>query len=56
MNPDTATNGEAVLQWAVGDLDQEAGAYEGEIEVVRSTGLRETLYDKLKFKIREDFA
>jgi len=56
VNPDTAANGEAVLQWAVGDLDQEAGAYEGEIEVVRSTGLRETLYDKLKFKIREDFA
>lgn len=56
VNPDTAENGEAVLQWEVGDLDQEAGAYEGEIEVVRANGLRETLYDKLKFKIREDFA
>ena len=56
INPDTATDGEAVLQWQTTDLDQEAGVYEGEIEVVRSTGLRETLYDKLKFKIREDFA
>jgi hypothetical protein len=56
INPDTATNGEAVLQWEVGDLDVEAGAYEGEVEVVRASGLRETLYDRLKFKIREDFA
>ena len=56
INPETATNGEAVRQWETNDLNQEAGAYEGEIEVVRSSGLRETLYDKRKFKIREDFA
>jgi hypothetical protein len=56
VDPTTAENGEAIIQWGVDDLDQEAGAYEGEIEVVRSGGLRETLYDKLKFKIREDFA
>ena len=56
INPDTATNGVAVLQWAVDDLEVAAGTYEGEIEVVRSSGVRETLYDKLKFKIREDFA
>ena len=56
INPDTAANGEAVLQWQTGDLDQEAGAYEGEIEVIRGSGVRETLYDLLKFKIREDFA
>ena len=56
VNPETATTGVAILQWEVGDLDVEAGAYEGEIEVVRASGLRETLYDKLKFKIREDFA
>ena len=35
---------------------QDAGVYEGEIEVVRSSGIRETLYDKLKFRLREDFA
>lgn len=56
INPDTATNGIAVLQWSVGDLEVEAGTYEGEIEVVRGDGIRETLYEKLKFKIREDFA
>jgi uncharacterized protein YegP (UPF0339 family) len=56
VNPDTAENGVAILQWETNDLNQDAGAYEGEIEVVRSSGLRETLFDKLKFKIREDFA
>ena len=56
VNPQTASNGEAVLQWAETDLQVEAGAYEGEVEVVRATGLRETLFDKLKFKIREHFA
>jgi hypothetical protein len=34
----------------------DAGDYEGEVEVVRSTGVRETIYDLLKFKVREDFA
>lgn len=56
INEETATLGEAILQWEVGDLNVEAGAYEGEVEVVRAGGLRETLYDRLKFRIREDFA
>jgi len=56
VNPDTAETGIAVLQWQTNDLNQEAGAYEGEIEVVRNSGIRETLFDKLKFKIREDLA
>lgn len=56
INPDEATTGIAVLQWNEGDLEVEAGSYEGEIEVIRGNGVRETLYDKLKFKIREDFA
>ena len=51
-----ATNGKAVLQWQTGDLDVDAGNYEGELEVVLSSGLRETRYEILKFKIREDFA
>ena len=51
-----AAGGEAVLQWQTNDLNQEAGAYEGEIEIVKSSGIRETIYDKLKFRIREDFA
>ena len=56
INPDTAIEGIAILEWQEGDLEVEPGTYEGEIEVVRSSGIRETLYDKLKFKIREDFA
>jgi hypothetical protein len=56
INPDDSTAGIAVLQWNEGDLEVEAGSYEGEIEVIRGNGVRETLYEKLKFKIREDFA
>ena len=52
----TASQGIAILQWQTDDLNQEAGAYEGEVEVVLATGLRETLFELLKFKIREDFA
>ena len=51
-----AANGQAVLQWATTDLNVDAGNYEGEIETVLSSGQRETRYELLKFKIREDFA
>ena len=51
-----ATLGVATIVWHTGDLDLPAGAYQGEIEVVRASGVRETLYDLFKFKIREDFA
>jgi hypothetical protein len=51
-----ATNGKAVLQWQTGDLNVDAGNYEGELETVLSSGLRETRYEILKFKVREDFA
>jgi hypothetical protein len=51
-----ATNGQAVVVWSAGDLDVDAGAYQGEIEVVRASGVRETIYNILKFKVREDFA
>jgi len=50
------TLGTAVVNWSTGELDQDAGTYQGEIEVIRASGIRETLYDILKFKIREDFA
>lgn len=56
INPDTANTGVAIVAWDVGDLDVEAGDYEGEIEVIRSNGMRETIYDLLKFKVREEFA
>jgi len=58
VNPAAAESikGIAVVNWAAGDLDITPGNYHGEIEVVRSSGVRETLFDVLKFKIRDDFA
>jgi len=56
INAGTANQGLAVLQWNAGDLNQVAGVYEGEVEIVKSSGLRETLYETLRFRIREDFA
>lgn len=56
INPDEATTGVCYIEWAEGDLDQEEGNYQGEIEVVNSTGVRETIYVILKFKIRSQFA
>ncbi len=51
-----ATNGIAIVAWGIGDLDRDAGEYEGEVEVVLGTGERETIYDILQFELREDFA
>lgn len=56
INPDTATTGVCVIDWEEGDLDVEPGLYNGEIEIVSGTGSRETIYELLKFKVREDFA
>ena len=50
------TAGIATVVWHAGDLDQPAGSYRGELEIIRGSGVRETLYDVYKFKIREDFA
>jgi hypothetical protein len=33
----------------------EAGDYEGEIQITFSDGTIQTVYDLLKFKLREDF-
>lgn len=56
VNPATAATGVAVVNWSAGDLDVDAGTYQGEIEIVHSSGVRETVYEILKFKVREDFA
>jgi hypothetical protein len=57
VNPGTATNGKAIFQWQAGDLNVPAGDYEGEIEAVWSNiGARQTVYELLKFKVREDIA
>tara|TARA_R110002012_G_scaffold92150_2_gene223927 strand:+ start:904 stop:1236 length:333 start_codon:yes stop_codon:yes gene_type:complete len=50
------TNGIALVAWSSGELNQDPGTYHGEIEVTRGSGVVETLFDIIKFKIREDFA
>jgi hypothetical protein len=58
VNPEAAESikGIAIINWAAGDLDQTPGIYHGEIEVTRASGVKETLYDILRFKIRDEFA
>ena len=56
INQDIAATGVCVISWEEDDLDVEAGDYEGEIEIVRAGGGRETIYDILKFRVREQFA
>lgn len=56
VNPEYATAGIAYIDWEEGDLDRDGGLYEGELEIVFADGSRETLYDVLKFRLREDFA
>jgi hypothetical protein len=57
INPQQATTGKAVIAWGSGDLNVAAGDYEGEVEVYwASTGARQTVYDLLKFRVREDIA
>jgi hypothetical protein len=56
INPDTATTGVCYIEFAEGDLDVEPGDYEGEIEVTHVDGLNETIFDLLKFRVREQIA
>jgi hypothetical protein len=43
------------MQWNPTTLDVAAGTYEGEIEAEDSSGRKQTIFDKLKFKVRADF-
>jgi len=49
------TNGECQMAWNLTTLDVEPGIYEGEIELEYSDGRKFTLFDKLKFKVRDEF-
>ena len=51
-----ATKGEVVFNFTSGQLDIDPAHYEGEVEVVFSSGTRETVYEILNFVLREDFA
>lgn len=50
-----ATAGKAVFVWPQGSLDVEPGDYEGEVEVTFSDSTVQTVYDVLKFKLRDQF-
>ena len=41
--------------WPAGSLDIEAGIYEGELQLTDGNSKVQTVYDKLKFKVREQF-
>lgn len=54
VNPETGANGVAIIAWEEGDLDLAEGFYLGELEIVLDNGIRETLFDVLRFYVRED--
>ena len=49
------TDGKCFMQWNPTTLDVAAGTYEGEIELENADGKKQTIFDKLKFKVRGDF-
>ena len=48
-------NGVATFFFVDGDLDQDGGVYEGEVEINYATGEKETLYETFDIYLREDF-
>lgn len=48
--------GIAIFVFGSSDLDLNAGDYEGEVEIVFNSGVRETVYETVNFVLREDFA
>ncbi len=49
------SGGRVQFLWGSTDLNQDAGDYEGEIEITFADGTIQTVYDVLKFKLRKDF-
>ena len=55
-SPDQQDLGVCIFIFSSGQLDVDAGYYEGEVEVVFQSGTRETVYEVVEFYVREDFA
>ena len=51
----SASGGTCYMIWPADSLDVAAGIYEGELQLTDGSGKVQTVYDKLKFKIREQF-
>ena len=49
------TDGKCYMPWGADTLAVSAGTYEGEISLTYTSGGILTLFDRLKFKIRDDF-
>jgi len=49
------TDGTCYMSWNADTLDVAAGTYEGEIEITFGDGTVMTIFDRLKFKVRDDF-
>lgn len=49
-----ATDGNIFFQWPEGVLDT-AGIFTGEIEITYSDGGIQTIFDELRFEVREDY-
>ena len=43
------------MQWNPTTLDIPAGSYEGEIEIEWDDERRQTVYDRIRFKVRDGF-
>lgn len=54
--PEQQALGVCIFLFSSGQLDIDAGYYEGEVEVVFQSGTRETVYEVVEFYVREDFA
>lgn len=54
--PEQQALGVCIFVFSAGQLDVDAGYYEGEVEVVFQSGTRETVYEVVEFYVREDFA
>ncbi len=47
--------GRVVFPWVAGDLDCDPGDYEGEIKVTFADSTTQSVYEPLKFRVREKF-
>ena len=51
----SGSGGTCSMIWPADSLDIPAGIYEGELELTDGSSKVQTVYDKLKFKVREQF-
>jgi len=55
LQPDGGTDGKIIFNFPEGGLNVDSGNYEGEIEIVFAPDDIQTVYEHLKFYVREQF-